>query len=181
MNKILISEQINTQYREYALYVIQSRGIPNFYDCITPVQRLVLENSPSSMSKTVGLIGAVFSTGLYHHGDCLDYETEINLYDGTKIKIGEWAEKNPDKIMIVSAYDELTGLEVKGIAHSPRVGHLTDEYIEIEMENGEIFKCTKNHPFLTKRGWVHAENLTESDEIIEVKNQQQNSNEDKIN
>jgi DNA gyrase/topoisomerase IV subunit A len=69
MNKITIPEQINTQYRGYALYVIQSRGIPNFYDCITPVQRLILENAPTSMAKTVGLIGAVFSTGLYHHGD----------------------------------------------------------------------------------------------------------------
>lgn len=169
MNKITIPEQINTQYRGYALYVIQSRGIPNFYDCITPVQRLILENAPTSMSKTVGLIGAVFSTGLYHHGDCLDYETEINLYDGSKIKIGEWAEKNPDKIMLVSAYDELTGEEVKGIAHSPRIGHITDEFIEIEMENGEVFKCTKNHPFLTQRGWVNAENLLESDEIMEIK------------
>jgi DNA topoisomerase-2 len=68
-NKITISEQINSDYRKYALYVIQSRGIPNFYDALTPVQRLILQNSPSSFKKTVGVIGEVFSTGLYHHGD----------------------------------------------------------------------------------------------------------------
>lgn len=68
-NKITISDQINRDYRKYALYVIQSRGIPNFYDALTPVQRLILENSPSSFKKTVGVIGEVFSTGLYHHGD----------------------------------------------------------------------------------------------------------------
>ncbi len=66
---ITISEQIDRDYRNYALYVIQSRGIPNFYDSLTPVQRLILLNSPSSLKKTVGVIGEVFSTGLYHHGD----------------------------------------------------------------------------------------------------------------
>lgn len=66
---ISIPDQINQEYRKYALYVIQSRGIPNFYDCITPVQRLILQNAPSNFSKTPGVIGSVFSTGLYHHGD----------------------------------------------------------------------------------------------------------------
>lgn len=66
---ISIPEQINKEYRKYALYVIQSRGIPNFYDCITPVQRLILQNAPANFSKTPGVIGSVFSTGLYHHGD----------------------------------------------------------------------------------------------------------------
>jgi DNA gyrase/topoisomerase IV subunit A len=64
-----IGEQINKDYRKYALYVIQSRGIPNFYDALTPVQRLILQNSPTGFKKTVGVIGEVFSTGLYHHGD----------------------------------------------------------------------------------------------------------------
>ncbi len=67
--RITISDQINQDYRKYALYVIQSRGIPNFYDALTPVQRLILQNSPSNFKKTVGVIGEVFSTGLYHHGD----------------------------------------------------------------------------------------------------------------
>ena len=69
MSKITITQQINTQYREYALYVLQSRGIPNFYDFLTPVQRLILQNSPSRFNKTVGLVGEVIKTGHYHHGD----------------------------------------------------------------------------------------------------------------
>jgi DNA gyrase/topoisomerase IV subunit A len=64
-----ISDQINQQYRTYALYVLQSRGIPNFYDALTPVQRLILENSPTKYNKTIGLVGEVIKTGLYHHGD----------------------------------------------------------------------------------------------------------------
>jgi ribonucleoside-diphosphate reductase alpha chain len=42
------------------------------------------------------------------------------------------------------------------------------EVYEIEMENGEVVKCTGNHKFLTKnKGWVKTKNLTENDEIIE--------------
>ena len=69
MESISITQQINTQYREYALYVLQSRGIPNFYDFLTPVQRLILENAPSRFNKTIGLVGEVIKTGHYHHGD----------------------------------------------------------------------------------------------------------------
>jgi DNA topoisomerase-2 len=66
---LTITEQINTQYRSYALYVLQSRGIPNFYDGLTPVQRLVLLNAPKQYNKTLGLVGEVIRTGLYHHSD----------------------------------------------------------------------------------------------------------------
>jgi DNA gyrase/topoisomerase IV subunit A len=66
---ISIPDQINQDYRKYALYVIQSRGIPNFYDCLTPVQRLILQKSPTSFNKTIGVVGEVFRTQLYHHGD----------------------------------------------------------------------------------------------------------------
>lgn len=66
---LLISDQINGDYREYALYVIQSRGIPNFYDALTPVQRIILQNSPEKYDKTLSLIGNVIKSGLYHHGD----------------------------------------------------------------------------------------------------------------
>jgi len=69
LNNLSISDQINLKYREYALYVLQSRGIPNFYDSLTPVQRIILENSPSTFHKTIGLVGEVIRTGLYHHGD----------------------------------------------------------------------------------------------------------------
>jgi DNA gyrase/topoisomerase IV subunit A len=68
-HSITITDQIGQKYREYALYVLQSRGIPNFYDSLTPVQRIVLQNSPSQFNKTIGLVGEVIRTGLYHHGD----------------------------------------------------------------------------------------------------------------
>jgi DNA gyrase subunit A len=166
-NRITISDQINVDYRKYALYVIQSRGIPNFYDALTPVQRLILQNSPSTFKKTVGVIGEVFSTGLYHHGDCFLYNTRINIADGTHVLIGDWAEKFPDFKLLVYCVDE-NGEKTTSLGHSPRVGQITDEMFEIELENGEIFRCTKNHPFLTKRGWIKAEDLLDSDEIVNI-------------
>ena len=162
-----ISDQINHQYRTYALYVLQSRGIPNFYDALTPVQRLILENSPGKFNKTIGLVGEVIKTGLYHHGDCFLYNTKINLADGTQVSIGDWAEKFPDIKLFVYCVDE-NGEKTISLGHSPRVGQITDEMFEIELENGEIFKCTKNHPFLTNRGWIKAEDLLGSDEIVTI-------------
>jgi DNA gyrase subunit A len=162
-----ISDQINHQYRTYALYVLQSRGIPNFYDALTPVQRLILENSPGKFNKTIGLVGEVIKTGLYHHGDCFSYNTKINLADGTQVSIGDWAEKFPDIKLFVYCVDE-NGEKTISLGHSPRVGQITDEMFEIELENGEIFKCTKNHPFLTNRGWIKAEDLLGSDEIVSI-------------
>lgn len=64
-----IKQHINTYYRSYAIYVIESRGIPNFYDSLTPVQRLVLLNAPEKFDKTIALVGKVLGTKLYHHGD----------------------------------------------------------------------------------------------------------------
>ena len=163
---ISIPEQIDQQYRKYALYVIQSRGIPNFYDCITPVQRLILQNAPNQFSKTHAVIGSVFSTGHYHHGDCFFPDTRVNLGDGTSIEIGKWADLYPDARLIVKCIDPDTGKSTISLGHSPRVGHITDEMFQIEMENGEIFKCTKNHPFLVrKKGWIKAEELLPNDQI----------------
>lgn len=158
-NTITIPEQINQDYRKYALYVIQSRGIPNFYDCLTPVQRLILQKSPTSFNKTIGVVGEVFRTQLYHHGDCLDFDIEINLADGTKIKIGDWFEKNPDADLLVECIDPESLEKTVGLAHSPRIGQISDEMIEIELSNGEIIRCTPNHPFFVNGKWVKAEDL----------------------
>jgi hypothetical protein len=63
-----ISKQIDINFRNYALYVLEHRGIPSFYDALTNVQRVSLINAPKTYSKTISLVGACISNG-YHHGD----------------------------------------------------------------------------------------------------------------
>lgn len=43
-----------------------------------------------------------------------------------------------------------------------------EEIFEIKFEDGRIIHCTKDHKFLTERGWVTAQDLTEEDDIKEV-------------
>lgn len=45
---------------------------------------------------------------------------------------------------------------------------VNEELLEIEMEDGRIIRCTKEHKILTKFGWKMAKELTEEDDIIEV-------------
>jgi hypothetical protein len=63
-----ISRQIDTNFRNYALYVLENRGIPSFYDGLTNVQRFIMINAPSNYNKTISLVGSCISDG-YHHGD----------------------------------------------------------------------------------------------------------------
>lgn len=69
LNWILtISNQIKVNYRNYALYVLENRGIPSFYDSLTNIQRVILNSASSNFEKTLNLIGTCFGEG-YHHGD----------------------------------------------------------------------------------------------------------------
>ncbi len=63
-----ISRQIDVNFRNYALYVLENRGIPSFYDGLTNVQRVIIQNAPHTFNKTISLVGACISDG-YHHGD----------------------------------------------------------------------------------------------------------------
>lgn len=63
-----VTKQIDVNFRSYALYVLEHRGIPSFYDGLTNVQRFALMNAPKSFDKTIGLVGKCISDG-YHHGN----------------------------------------------------------------------------------------------------------------
>lgn len=65
---ITIEDFINTRYRGYAIYTLESRGIPSFYDSLTNIQRFILLNTPNRITPTLSIIGDCFKDG-YHHGD----------------------------------------------------------------------------------------------------------------
>jgi DNA topoisomerase-2 len=75
-NKRTLTEHINTEYRNYAIHALENRGIPNFYDSITPVQRFIIQSAPSSFEKTASVVGDVIRSG-YHHGPA-SLENAIN-------------------------------------------------------------------------------------------------------
>ena len=66
--RLPISKFIDTKFRDYALYVLTSRGIPSFYDGLTPVQRFILQNTNTTYTKTLSVVGKCFQDS-YHHGD----------------------------------------------------------------------------------------------------------------
>lgn len=66
--RLPISKHIDINFRDYALYVLENRGIPSFYDGLTNVQKFILQNAPSTFDKTIGLVGKCITSG-YHHGD----------------------------------------------------------------------------------------------------------------
>jgi hypothetical protein len=66
--KLPISKFIDTKFRDYSVYVLEARGIPSFYDALTPVQRYILMNCPQGSTKTLSVVGDSIKDG-YHHGD----------------------------------------------------------------------------------------------------------------
>jgi hypothetical protein len=139
------------------------RQIQNVIDGFKPGQRkavftLIKKNLKNEI-KVSSLSGAVIETAAYHHGNCLSYDTEIRLADGNQIKIGLWAERYAGLELLVKCVDgnrkETVGLGKNAISLKE-----TDEYYEIEMEDGTIIKCTGDHRFLVDKNWIECNKLT---------------------
>jgi hypothetical protein len=77
---------------------------------------------------------------------------------------------NSNKSYQCYTYNEKTDVvEIQDI-FLPRTNHNEKNWVEIELENGESVKCTEDHEwFTTNRGWVKAKELTEEDDILELK------------
>lgn len=168
-----ITEFLSDEYKEFAMYTIESRALPSVIDGLKSSSRKVIQASADVWKtgsekalKVFQLSGYVANKMYYHHGDCLDPETEVLLSSGEYIKLIDWFNNYKDVKFDLISYDEEKNEFTIAIGHSPRIGSVTNIEYEIEMDNGDIFKCTNNHPFLTKRGWITADNLLESDDII---------------
>jgi DNA gyrase/topoisomerase IV subunit A len=68
MERLTITEHIDINFREYAFYTLEHRGIPDWHDSLTNVQRMILFCAPKTFQKTNSLIGSVTESG-YSHGD----------------------------------------------------------------------------------------------------------------
>jgi DNA gyrase/topoisomerase IV subunit A len=66
-----ISDIINTNYKEYSMYVMKNRAIPNVIDGLKPVHRkiLYLIKNQNKFIKTAALGANLISQAGYNHGD----------------------------------------------------------------------------------------------------------------
>lgn len=175
IESITINDYLDTEYLDYARYVVEERAIPSVIDGLKPTQRKIIfvsdkvwKRGNEKPLKVFQLTGKIASDANYHHGDCLDPNTEIILSDGSYITIENWFINYPNTKLKLIAYNESLDKFIEAVGHSPRIGQITDLEYEIEMEDGSIFKCTENHPFLTQRGWIEAKDLNEDDDILNL-------------
>lgn len=133
MADITIKRQIDQGYRSYALHVIESRGIPNWYDSLTNVQRILIDNSPSSFSKTLSVVGAAISAG-YHSGDASLVSTINRLARpfncAEPIMIGDGFFGCPVSPNAASA-------RYTSVRLNPKIKQIVDRYYHLNTKNEE--------------------------------------------
>lgn len=96
------------------------------------------------------------------HG-CFKNDTKVKLINGEEINISDI--KIGD---IVISYDLITETFEQDIVIDVIKQNLDKKWINLSFDNGRNITCTIDHKFLTKnRGWVEANNLKDSDEIVE--------------
>jgi hypothetical protein len=133
MADITIKRQIDQGYRSYALHVIESRGIPNWYDSLTNVQRILIDNSPSSFNKTLSVVGAAISAG-YHSGDASLVSTINRLARpfncAEPIMIGDGFFGCPVSPNAASA-------RYTSVRLNPKIKQIVDRYYHLNRKNEE--------------------------------------------
>lgn len=164
IEKCTISNMVETGLIDYGTTTIEHRAIPDFRDGLKPVQRRILYAMytlnilpDKGLKKSSAVVGDVLAK--YHpHGDCLDGSTVVPLLNGEKKTIYELVEKNSPEWIL--AFDKDSNRYIPALAHSWRVGQVTDTIYDIELSNGSVFTVTENHPFLClSKRWVAANKL----------------------
>jgi len=103
---------------------------------------------------------------------CLTGDTVIEIqYEGstTQMNIADFTERWTTgfygKDVLAKSWD---GNQVvwKNITNAMLTKE-TDDLIEIETESGQVIRCTQDHKiFTTNRGWVEAQDLEETDDLL---------------
>lgn len=93
MSDILLSQLVNTDAKDYAIYTVENRAIPNMIDGLKPVQRFVLYRAiqmckgNSNFFKLASIAGGVADVG-YHHG-------EASAQDAGALMANTWNNNYP--------------------------------------------------------------------------------------
>lgn len=93
------------------------------------------------------------------------------LKKGTRVSLSNGREGNIEDIKVgdsIVSYDE----ENKRFVDKKVLNVLIQEadirlpWVQISLQNNKMITCTEDHPFLTKKGWIEAKDLTISDDIV---------------
>lgn len=91
--------------------------------------------------------------------ECFPGNAKILTLDGEKELR---SLKNGD---IVASYNVNSGrIEYKPVLHTFK--NIAHDIVSVKMSSGKEIVCTSNHPFFTKRGWVVAGDLNETDYVL---------------
>jgi DNA topoisomerase-2 len=171
-NKQTYDSFFNNEFIEFSMSD-NIRSIPSLMDGLKPSQRKILytlfKRNFKNEVKVELLMGSVMEMSAYHHGACLDYNTEIFLADGSYIKIGEWCERYPDVELLLYCVDDNNNLKIS-VGKNPITIKQELEYIELELEDGTIIECTENHKFLINNEFIEAKYLKEGMNILDFNN-----------
>lgn len=166
-----VSELVEKGLRDYGETTIEQRAIPDFRDGLKPVHRRILYTMyimgilpDKGLKKSAAVVGETLAK-FHPHGDCLAADTLVPLLNGTRKTMFQLVQEN--KPQWVLAFDKETNKYVPALAHSWRVGQITDTVYDIELANGCVFTVTNNHPFLCKGiQYVKADSLKPGMEIV---------------
>lgn len=99
-------------------------------------------------------------------GHCLTGDTKIRLLDGTCMSLEDLSLMDPTKEFWVYAC-KTDGEIVPAPAFFSRVTKQVGQLAYVHLDNGEIVKCTVDHPFLTREGiYIEAKDLQSGESLM---------------
>lgn len=144
---------------KYAIYLLQGAqcGFALPQSCVNQFRKGEMWTITNGEDAIVGSLG----------GHCFTGDTKIQLLNGTDISLKELSEKYHNKQFYVYSWDNKKQQVVPGLAHSPRLTQKNVKIISVELDNGEIIKCTQNHKFMLRNGnYIEAKNLKPNDSLM---------------
>lgn len=134
----------------------RAKVIKSLYRIITPV--LKIKDIPLISICHVYQTMELYSKAIIS-GGCLVAGTELIMADGSlkeiqDITVGEYVKTLQGDKPVTHIWNPETLEEGK------------PECVRVHFDDGHIVECSVNHPFLTKNGWIAANELSKNDEVI---------------
>lgn len=156
-------EIIDTDFRQYAMYVLENRAIPSVIDGFKPVHRKLVYsmiNDHKGKRVKVAELGAI--------SKCVAPETVVRVNGEYTTVVQLMDTFSPGDV--IEAYDEMNGTFIETPLLNVIQSGVSKELISIQLENGEILNVTPEHKVLLETNkWVEAKDLCVGDCVKTIK------------